>query len=316
MKHTMNARDARPFKTLAAISCVAVSTWIAEAGPLQKEYVASSAKWVLHLDGELFRNTKVGSFISRELVDKKFAEAEAKANLNLDFDFSKVTSITAYSNDFEKDTGVLLIKTTADVKKDIQSIIDRANKEGKPQNIIKVQDASYPLYKHKGESFMAPDVAGILLFSKSRSQLEEARNVLLRKGESLAQKNTFSEVKNPPGNYFMATVQGLNDQAPVPANAQILRQATGGSLFLGENKDQTVAHVALKGKTAEAATQITQVVQGLVALINLKQDGDEKLRKLAESALVNSEGQQVTIQVAFPSETIINDIAKREGITR
>jgi hypothetical protein len=304
------------FKSAALALCLAGSLCSSWAEGLNRALVSSSAKWMLHLDAQQFRASKVGAFITQNIVDKKFAEFKSRAELDLDFDFSKISSITAYSSDFQKDSGVLLVRTSANATKDLQSIIAKADKEGKPQEVVKVGDASYLLYNLKGESFLAPDVEGVMIFSKSRPQLEAARDVILRKSDSLAQNQSSLKAEAPAGSYFTAVVEGLSEQAHLPAQAEILKQAKLGAFFVGETGDKTVAQVVLRGKNPEAATQIAQVAQGLIALVSLNQDYNAEARKLAQAASVKNEGEMVNLKVSLASEDIIGGIAKKEGISR
>src|SRR5688572_29409013 len=88
---------------------VALPVW---AGPLQKSEVSGDAKWLVHLDFDAFRQTRVGTFFGKEIVDNQLAAL--KKELKFDFNklFQQIHSVTAFG-DYQggpEKNGVALIK--------------------------------------------------------------------------------------------------------------------------------------------------------------------------------------------------------------
>ena len=63
--------------------------------------------------------------------------------------------------------------------------------------------------------------------------------------------------------------------------------------------------IALRGKTAEVASQIKQVIEGMVALVTLGQPNNADLVNLAKSTHVSATNELIAISVECPASTII-----------
>src|SRR5260221_9087104 len=103
----------------------------ASAGPLQKEQVAGDAKWVLHLDVEQLRASKLGNYFLTEIAEKQMTRPldDMKRQFHFELDpvklVEKVNSITAYGTEYREpqDNAVLVIKTDADLQKIVTGML-------------------------------------------------------------------------------------------------------------------------------------------------------------------------------------------------
>ncbi len=304
-----------------------VSVFIASAvlvgsafgGPLNKSAVPSNAKWVLHLDLDALHKTKTGGFVIDNILDKKLTELKSKLQRNsaekttLSLSFNNTSAITIYGTRFsqhgEKE-GILLIRTSADLKKDLDSLGSILSTSSEGKKITRIQESPFLLYSLNGEGYVGVDVADTVIVARTRDEVEAARQVLLGKNENLSANESFAKMASADGGFFfLGAVQGLAD-APVPPNAQVLKETDGGRLVLGEKEDNIFADLLLQGKTAEAAMKIQQIFQGLAALGSLSTDKKD-LSDLANSAKVTSEGQEVRVQLHFPITRALNRIEEK-----
>jgi hypothetical protein len=112
-------------KYFVQILLVLSSLTSAVAGSLSQQQVAADAKWLLHFDLAQFRSTKVGDYITREILQKKLSKtlADLKKQFKFEIDpdkiLEKVTSITAYGTQYKspEDSAVLLIRADPDLEK-------------------------------------------------------------------------------------------------------------------------------------------------------------------------------------------------------
>ena len=97
------------------------------AGSIPKEEISADAKWLVHLEAAQFRATKVGGFVTSELLEKKLKLNQLVQQINskfkLDIDPNKIldgiNSITIYGTDYNslQDHSVLLIRASPDLEK-------------------------------------------------------------------------------------------------------------------------------------------------------------------------------------------------------
>jgi hypothetical protein len=206
--------------------------------------------------------------------------------------------------------GILLLKSSADLKKDMDALMGLTAVSNDGKKITRLQENPYILYNLNDKGYVAIDVAGTAVLAKTREEVESACDVLLKKKENLSANENFSKLAAANGGFFfLGAVQGLSE-APVPPNAQVLKEANGGRLLLGEKGENLFLDLALQGKTAEAAMKIQQIFQGLIALGSLSSDKKE-LSDLANSAKVTSEGQDVRVQLEFPVAKALEQLDKK-----
>ena len=302
-------------KYLQLCACSFMVAASAFAGPLDKSKVSSGAKWLLHLDWEAFRQSHIGSHLTEKVIQPKLNENEGLKKLQLSLNLQNIASITAYGPVFEKNgEGVLMISSTADLKKDFEKLAGLAALSDGGNQVTLVQNDPFVLYRARGDVFIAPDIAGTAVLAKSREQITHAREVLLGKADNLAQSTAFQALPDSPNGYFVVMAEGFNETAPFPPQAQILRETRGGRLVAGESANEFFAHLAFKGKDQEATLKIQQVLQGIIALISLSQNNKE-LTELAAATRISSEKDTVVINLKVPVTKAVEKIDNKRSET-
>jgi hypothetical protein len=305
-----------------ALSLVLIST--AVAGPLRKEHVPADAKWLLHLDLDKFRATKVGSYLTREVLEKKLAgpKADLKRDLNFDLDLTKIASITAYGTDYQSHpdaNAVLMIKTDLDVQKTLDAAIQKISQDsGGAAEPVKKLAGSTSTYSINDDVFFTIRTDKLVLLSKSRQTLEKADAVFAGKAANLSSGKAFSGFPEvPKAFFFIAIAEGFNEDAPLPPQAKVLKMTEGGRLVLGENAENLFLNLTLKAKSSEVVAQVQQVIQGTVALASLSQTENQDLMQLTQSVKVSSGDNMVTVGIEYPVAKVIEKIGeKAEGEPR
>jgi len=306
----------KPF-TSALVLALAITT-ATFGGPLQKEQVASDAKWLLHLDLDKFRASKVGTYFTRQVLEQKLSQpkADLKRDLNFDLDISKISSITAYGTDYGSKpdaNGVLVIKTTLDVEKALDSAIEKLSANGGDGQggIKKTQQGSTIRYSINDDVFVTLHPGNLVVVAKSREPNQKASEVLSGKSANLTSGKAFSGFPDmQKAFFFLGVAEAFNADVPIPPQANVLKMADGGRLVLGENADRLFLNVALKAKNSEVVTQIQQVIQGLVALASLSKTENKDLMQLAQSARVSADENLVSLNLEFPVERAIEKLSE------
>lgn len=297
------------------ITTLAGPVW---AGPLQRDQVAAGAKWVLHVDLDNFRSTQVGDCLSKGRIEKNMekAKADLKTYLDFDFDWTQINSLTAYGMDFQarnKPEGVLVLQTSMDVQKVLESAIAKQAQAGVDGNVQKVQESPVPMYSVRREFFVALPAGKPLVLAKTQELLQKGLAVLSGRAANLAGTQAFLEFPATPKAFaFLAMAAGFADNAPIPVQAKILQMTEAGRIVLGESGTQVFLTATLKTKSAEVGAQMQQVIQGLLALGALGQSSNQDLMRLIQSTKVTVNDRQVTINVELPVLTVVQKIQEKQ----
>jgi hypothetical protein len=287
----------------------------ATAAPLSKELVSSDAKWVLHLDADQLRSTKVGSFLVKNVLDEKLREPKAnlKKDLGFDLDITQINSITVYGTDFEKgaeNTGVLLIKTDLDPRKSLDAFIATSALSGGESPIKKTEEEGFTQYAVGGEFYVGIFPNNLVVLSKAKEPMKKEAEIVAGKGANMSSGKAFTEYKEmKKAFFFLGLAQGFSEDAAVPPQAKVFKMADGGRVVLGEDDGNLFLNLALKGKNADVLTQMQAVIQGTIALGLLAQDENQKdLTQLAQSAKVTTSDNILTLNLEFPADRAIQHI--------
>ncbi len=294
--------------------CLLAASFAAVAGPLDKTKVASDAKWLVHIDVEGLRNSAFGEYVMNEFVKPQLENNDQLKHANLSMNISNIMSITAYGASIDKGPeGVLMLTTTADPKKDLDTVAGMfLAAQGTNTPFLLVDKDPIPFYSFSKTIYFAP--AGHTLFvAKSREQIERAHEVVQGKADSLAKGSGFKNFSEAPKSYFTAAIaDGFMGNMGVPPQAQILKEATGGRLCLGERDKNMFVNLVFQGRNDMATTRIQQVLQGVVALASLSQQ-DEEITRLASGIKIASDGPDVMVNLEYPVDKTIQKIKEESA---
>lgn len=309
-------------KRFACLITAVLVTASTLAGPFRKENVSSDAKWILHLDVENLLATQLGAFFGREFVDKQLAKPvrDIEQQFGIVFDWREIKSVTAYGTDFNKalqGSGVLLIEGF-DFAGALDAVVEKLSAQGAGNAPLqKLQVEPFPIYSARGEVFGAPVGDRLFLLSKSKEQLGRARDVAAGKAANLSKGNSFATLADAPKGFLLAAVaDGFQSAAKLPPPAQGLKNAESGQVVAGEKADKVFVNLALNAKTAESASQMQQVLQGLLALATLNQEQNKDLATLVQGLKVSGAEKTVSVNLELPAETVIAKVNEKHSKRR
>ena len=286
------------------------------AGPLQNEHIAADVKWLIHVDLENFLTTELGEFVGRELIDAKLAKParDLQKQFGLELDWRKVRGLTAYGTDYQgrgEAGGVLLIHSQIDLAQALDTAMAKfAALAGGSEPLKKLQTEPFPIYAFKSDAFATPLPGNLFLLSRSQKELENARQVIKGKAANLAATKTFSAFPSAaPGFFLMGVAEGFS-KAPLPPQAQVLKRAEGGQLIAGEKAGKLFLDLALSTQDKEAAAQIQQVLQGLLALAALSQDKNKDLQQLTQNIKIGGMEKLVTVNLELPVAAVMSRLTE------
>jgi hypothetical protein len=291
----------------------------AGAGPLPKTQIAGDAKWLIHLDVRQFLDTRMGKFVADEFLAKKLdrAQADIKRQVDLDLDWRTIDSITAYGCDFPdqgKPKGNLMIKLPPATLQAVARFLQNPEKAGPflKDAVEVVQKEPFRIFSIHGQVMVGLPSDTLLLVSKSRADLEKACQAAQGKEPNLNATRAFSGYPSQDRAFcFLAVAEGFNQNASLPPQAKVFQMADGAKLTMGEQVGSLFVNLALKAKNTEATQQIQQVVQGMLALVSLSQTKNQDLLELVQSASVTARDSLVSLDLNYPVEKAIKQMAQR-----
>ncbi len=298
------------------LAVVFTLTATSRALPLQKALVPDDAKWLLHLDVDNFRDAKVGSLVMNKMLAAPLAKLKSEMKVDGQLIFQKLHSITVFGTDFKtgpQANGVLLLSGDEEMQKIVEGFLAAQILQNANGPFKKLQQDPFPLYTLQGQIFLSPRLAGHVVVSKSRQQIEGVRDLLARttKQEANGAFSGYAKVAN--SFFFLAVAEGFNENASLPPQAKILKMADGARIVLGEKGELLFLNLALKAKDTEVIQQIGQVIEGMKAVVALGQSENKELLELVQSIKVSPSDKIVSVNVEYPLAKVMG---KLDGVSK
>jgi hypothetical protein len=299
------------FLAVALALPLALST---RAEALKQNLVPANSRWILHLDAEAFRKSRIGAMIVEDKCESKVRQIKSDTHLDLDFSFSKVTALTAFGPMVgEHNNGVLLVQTTADVRSDFEKLIAFKEQSGNGEPpISRISENGVDLYKIHDELFACQAGEKTWLISKNKGSLLAARDVALGKGESMKDPALLNYPAINNNFFFVAIADTGSAGEHLPAQARILQKAEGGRLAIGESADKILFNLALRVKEAQTVSEMQQVAQGLIAFAKLAHQDNKDLGPLINSAAVKTNDNYVSVELSFPLDRAMRKVREKD----
>lgn len=278
------------------------------ASPLNQRQVAGDAQWLVHLDVDQVRTSSIGAYgieYAKAIVSAEMGPIRVKIDALLE----EVRSITAYGSSFEDDAAeksVLLISAGEKARAMIEGYI--AHEElttGEGAMVQELSNQTYRTYLIAGEVYLAFPRPQSILISKSLKRIDEALRVMDGQAANLTTTQTALVLHEQAGFFLIASLQGLDTIPDMPPQARILSKATGGQVALGEAGGALNARLVLTTSTDEIATQLSRILQGMVALASFVELDGYGLDTLINNIRVQPGTKQVQLSLAYPSDEVI-----------
>ncbi len=302
-------------RTLLNLSCWLACGLSALAAPLPKESLPADAKWLLHLDAGEFKNSQLGKSVAEKYIEPHWAEASAamQAFLGITLNWQDLNGVTVFGTDTKPDDkAVVLVQLQKEARQKLQaSIHEKAQGTNAVEMGLEEEEGSNgPIFIIGGGQFAAPQKDNLVLISKNRQALEKAMAVVNGKSPNLTKGNSFAGFSDDPkGIIFMALAEGFYGTDQLPPQAQIFKQAEGGKVVAGERADRLFLTVSLKAKTADACTQMQQVLQGFQALMALSKTDDPDITALLNSIKITTNDRIVSVSLDYPEQQALEKLA-------
>lgn len=286
------------------VVCALLSTSAAIAGGLNKNIVSGDANWVAHVNVEGFNNTEIGRIIRRQLDEA--GELQKLEVFKADFSFNPlddIRNITIYGTGKEKENAVAVIQANFDKDTLLKLLGQNATHNGVKYG--KYQIESWIDDKHEGNeaerqygSFHGKDT---VVIGSALDAVKKSLDVLDGKAKNARQKKVFRLLKKAPkGAVVVAAANGLGKMAEQWDRTIMLKNTNQSCLFIGENEGAFYIDLKLDATSSKTATELTQMIQGVIALLNLAGNDQPEIAKLA--AAIKLTTKKKLVQVHFEKD--------------
>lgn len=296
--------------SVAAGAVLATSTLAAQSVPAER--LPADHGWLVHLDHETAAAGPMGPIIDRIAAQpdlaSKLAAIEAFTGFNVQRDLRSVT-LSGPAGDQAAgavtiEAGVLLLTGTFDAAR-----IELAARA--VPNLTSATIGGRTIYRFPdnnsatGEFFACLLDAEHAVLTTRQSDLERVIDASDGRGPTLAAAGTFpAEVLAGNQAVMLAGVNNLqawNDSAMPAFQAALLRHVVDATMTMTATNDTIQMAIMATAADADSATRLTQIVQGLIAMGQVKADElDPVQRSVITSATVASDGNQVQASASLP----------------
>ncbi|HCJ38950.1 MAG TPA: hypothetical protein DHV35_03390 [Halieaceae bacterium] len=286
----------------------------AAAEGLNIKQVPASAQWVIHMDFDGFKTSELGKFAMKQMDEHAGAIDALSAMLKFDprMDLADVTAfghVVALQPD---ENGVVLIRGKFDQEHLLT--LFKSNKTFKTEKSGKNKLHSWR-DEDSGERVYGSFVSeNLLVMGKTKEDVSLGLSTLGGKTKTLKGKE-LKELKLDPNAYFimgMASLEGL----PIPPQAKMLENVKKIGITMGEKDKNFETNIHLYTANDEFAVQIQQMMQGLLAIVQLQAGNtDNSMAKEAAKFLkdvkISQEKRLVRMSMAIPVATILEEANKQ-----
>ena len=259
---------------------------LALAGPLQLQQVDASANWLVHLDMDQLRASQFGQ-LAREEIRSQNLESKLAAVAQI-FSFhpiDDISDVTLYGQGPNKDLAVLILQGNFDP----QALLALLQANASYEQIPHANRTVHSWIAEKGPDagqrkfgiFYGED---LIAMGNTLETLQQATAVLDDTAPNCAALDPFALAEQDrSGAIVTLAAVGISEMALDRTRTPLLREVDRLSVMLGETEGLCYAHLICDAKDAQAALQINQIVQGMLAYGALAQDKCPALAVLASA---------------------------------
>lgn len=275
--------------------------------------VPQESKWVVFADFAKMRDSALGQELLAG-IDEQSIMGDEQSPIMPDFSaiMTTIGRVTAFGDQITEDpeemNGAMIIEGTEKLRVIADGVIAHLLLS-EPDMIEELKHLPFEAYRINGELVVGMPEEQILIASRSEERLLASLDVYRGKGGSLKDGDGALTPMLPPGDaYYLYGASVVpspelgNDNTP---QARIFKMTQAASMRVGEANGNAVANAMLVADSEDTANRLGKIVNGMAALLSLAQSTEADLVKFIESVKVAQVDRTVTLQMAYPTEQLI-----------
>ena len=266
------------------------------AAPPDFAQVPAEIDWFVHVDIDALHNSTALPQIFKKACARWKSIAVGLDNVKQQYgmDLAKdLHSMTVYGPRLSQRRAVLIMR--ADWAEETFR-----RKLAVAPNHTAVMEGPYEIHRftQKDRGHVRPVTAalwkqGTFVFGQAADEVKFSLEVLDGKRPNLSGSDALLAAAPPAGTILVARMVCVGDRLPV--ESPLLKQTEHIDFVCGENAGKWFIHAKLQAKSPEAAQQVKQVAEGLLAMARLRLAGDADSLKLLDRAELRVDKQTVEL---------------------
>jgi hypothetical protein len=300
-------------KTLIVLIAILIAFLVSvEAKPesLKKSFVPADVDWMIHVDVDKFKTTRLHSYLmENEKISKvKQLNAEVGEKLKVDF-FNDIAGVTVFGKGEGEENAVVCING----KFDRAHILGLLEAEGKYKEI---KHGNFTIYNWDKDEFGTFASGDLILLSPNGEAIKNALDVISGKKESVASSSRFAELADIPSDaYLSATVNDLASKLMGSDKPVMLKKIKSAVVSARESNDNFAFNIAVTAAAPEDAEKMEQAINGILALVSLQMAEKETELNFAESLKVMRSGNKIQIELSMPNKDLFDVMLGKKDIS-
>ena len=281
-------------KTLFSMVALAMSVAAVQAAKIDKANISNDAKFVVHLDLDAFRASKIGiTLLEKIRKDEGGEKLNALAEL-IGFDpLSAIHGATMFGNG-EEDNGILVVKHKADNTKLLAFMkLDeyyRKTEHGKHE----IHGAGDRGDGKRGYVSFVNATTAVL--AASRELAAEGIDLVNGKGAALKQIPTsLVSADKKAKNAFLVDYANVEDLKEHIDNETVNQMAKRVAFVMGESDEKFILSISVDALDADAAENMENMVNGLIGFARLNQDENPEVKDILKGLKVTRNEENVSV---------------------
>ena len=294
----------------------------APAGELDLTRVPADANWLVHVDLEAFRTTRLWQIFQEEMkeggdIDVDWGELEEFERRFGFRPFHDVDSVTVSGASEIGEDPVILVETSAN----LDTALAQMQQESEYRSITRGGVQLHAWTEHgdiEGAFYVHQDGAKrVIVVSESDDLLMNAIDVLQGKARNLRQSPDPRLFPRPtPGAFlFVDATAVLSELSHFEPASAVADMARGARIEVGESRGEFFLSVEIDANNAENAQNIYSVINGakaLAAMAGAQEDVPPFAMDILNSVEVRANGEQVSLQFRYDASDLVEEIRELE----
>jgi hypothetical protein len=279
------------------------------AGAIDPGSVAADAKWLVHIDFDALRESKVAQHAHEEILKHERAkEILAKVQDMTGMDPQKdLHGLTAYGAGFKPHSGVLIVYAHADRDKLLALMKSRPDFKTTSADDLELYSWTEGRGERKHDVIVAFPKEGVAVIAGSADQVKRASSVV-RGGGGLTRSSPLIG-DAPPETIFRLAAAGLGD-AELPVKIDLLKKIERISIVAAEHDGTDFQHLRVVTTDGETAKQLKSIADGIKAMVDLHVADRPELKKIVDATKIEQDDKTLAIDWSGSSESVSHMLDK------
>ena len=291
---------------IATIMCTAMLAGIAQAEPFAVTDVSRDAEWVVHVDVDGLKGSRIGDVLMEEMNRKESAAKLDAVQAIFNFDPREdLSGVTLYGADNRPQTATAVLRGHFDSERLVTLVRANPAYENGRSGRHEIHSWIDENNEDANRVYAGFEGARTLVLSESESRVVAALDVLDGDGDSLDPSSELaSTIQGTRASLFIAAAN-MAEMPEIAPEAAMLKKARAFQLALGAPGDDLEGALRLSTDTVRSAQQVEQILRGMVAFAALNDLDQPELAAMAQTVEINRDGSRVECILRHPLDEII-----------